>query len=72
MSKAKRWKPKEDELFYYIKFQTFPIANVAHAHYWDGVYAQYVIDGNCFQTKKEAQAAARKLKAFWKDVREGR
>lgn len=70
MSKAKRWKPKEGEGYWYIEADLHVSAiSYINRFVWDKNRFRL---GNCFQTKKEAEAVARKLKGFWKDVREGK
>lgn len=73
MTKAKRWKPKEGETYFYIVMSVVDMAAI-RAWEWrnDSVDKYCFRSGNCFQTKREAQAVARKLKGFWKNVREGK
>lgn len=73
MSKSKRWKPKEGEEYWFITDVREGVEDVMKWQ-WVDVYADKALFrlGNCFQTKKEAEVVARKLKGFWKDVREGR
>lgn len=69
MSKSKRWKPKIKDEFWFLSF----ILDVGRSNWYatDLDKDMYRL-GNCFQTKEEADTVARKLKGFWKDVREGR
>lgn len=69
MSKAKRWKPKKREGYWMIENN----AHVQDYEWFDDSFDNSLYHlGNCFQTEKEAKAVARKLKAFWKDIREGK
>lgn len=73
MTKAKRWKPKEGERHWVVWAINHRVLVIKAS--WrskDNYHKHRYRLGNCFKTKREAQAVARKLKAFWKDVREGR
>lgn len=70
MSEAIRWKPKEGEVYYTCVTSYGAIiisTNICEDDMYDRAKHRL---GNCFRTKKEAQAVARKLRTFWKDVRE--
>lgn len=69
MSKAKRWKPKEGEN-YFRGHEDGKVEEWIWINDNSDKYAYRL--GNCFKTRSEATAVARKLKGFWKDVREGR
>lgn len=78
MTKSKRWKPKEgDSLYMVTMFMNFDTgeSHVDVCKHIESIGSTYDPDQYLdirFRTKKEAQAVARKLKAFWKDVREER
>lgn len=71
MTKAKRWKPKEYDAYWTVDLEVKD--GVSECVCYGGqISAGHYRLGNCFKTKREAQAVARKLKGFWKNVREGR
>jgi len=72
--KAKRWKPKKGERFYRILPSIGDLYSKVDRWEWHNVQYDNRLYrlGNCFKTKREAQDVARKLKGFWKSVREGK
>lgn len=60
--KRKPWKPKKDDLYYYVDQEGFVISNR-----WDNSYTEVLLYklGNCYRTSEEAEANRDKWVAFY-------
>lgn len=60
-----KWVPKDGERYYII----YGNGEIDHLHYQKSEFQDKYIDlGNCFQTKEQAQEAAKKLKELFKSL----
>ena len=62
--KHKPWKPKDGDEFYYVDYSGFPVCFGTEGCDPDD-YINYYKLGNCYRTKKEAEANREKWKAFY-------
>jgi len=64
--KEKKWKPKENEKFYYADIVNYGVWKGHNVKDWSkGEY--FVRSGNCFRTKSEAQKKLSALKSILKN-----
>jgi len=63
MKTQTRWKPKVGEEIYTVTDDGYTMKYVWCSNFF---YKRFLTIGNCYRTRKEAQAAAKRVKAAYK------